>query len=70
MKKWIDETRRKMTWRITRDHARHAFHTGHGLMHLVYFGFVWAEGHGMYAAMGGALLIAGIAGLFVDGGHG
>lgn len=39
---------------------RKSFHTGHGLLHLGYFGAVWQEGHGLYAALGGSLLLFGV----------
>lgn len=37
------------------------FHRYHLSTHLVYFAFVFIEGHGMYATMGGVLLVSGIA---------
>lgn len=45
------------------------FGTVHGLAHLLYFGAVFVEGHGLYALMGGVLLALGLAAvLFQEGG--
>jgi len=39
------------------------YHVGHGTGHLVYFGAVFMEGHGIYATMGGFLLITSLLGI-------
>jgi hypothetical protein len=40
-------------------HVAHskAFHTSHGCAHIAYFLAVIAEGHGIYAAIGGVMVI-------------
>lgn len=43
------------------EHSRvpHALHEGHRYAHLAYCAFVFVEGHGMYATMGGVLFVIG-----------
>ena len=53
--------------RIRCPKARKLFHACHGATHLVYFAAVYVEGHGLYAATGGALLILGVVGIFMGG---
>jgi len=45
--------------------ARPKVHVGHNVAHLLYFGAVFVEGHGLYATMGGVLLIVGAVAMFV-----
>lgn len=35
----------------------HAFHASHGIAHIAYFCSVMAEGHGLYAAAGGVMVV-------------
>lgn len=35
----------------------HAFHTSHSVAHVAYFCAVMAEGHGIYAMIGGVMVI-------------
>lgn len=58
IKRYLDKLR-------TVPRVRKAFHSAHGLTHLAYFGAVWLEGHGIYAATGGALLIMGMFGMMM-----
>jgi hypothetical protein len=44
-------------------------HDGREYAHLLYFAAVFVEGHGMYATMGGALLVLGAAALFFKDGE-
>jgi len=44
-----------------RDTLRHGSHA----IHCSYFGAVWWEAHGLYAAMGGVLLVLGVLNYFV-----
>lgn len=42
--------------------AQRASHTSRNAAHLVYFGAVFVEGHGVYALAGGVLLLIGVVG--------
>ena len=42
-------------------------HKGHSYAHLVYFGAVFVEGHGLYGSMGEILLIFGVLSIFATG---
>lgn len=53
--------------RIRCHKARKVFHACHGATHLCYFAAVYVEGHGFYAATGGALLILGVVGVVIGG---
>lgn len=44
-----------------KDTFRHVAH----ISHVTYFGSVWWEAHGLYASMGGVLLILGVANYFL-----
>jgi hypothetical protein len=35
----------------------HEFHTTHGVAHIAYFVAVMAEGHGLYAIVGGIMVV-------------
>jgi hypothetical protein len=50
-KRPIDKTRLLST-----AHSK-AFHTSHGCAHIAYFVAVLVEGHGMYALIGGVMVI-------------
>lgn len=51
-----------------RHHQPHWLHDGHECAHLAYFAAVFIEGHGVYASMGGVLLILGVFMMFFRGG--
>lgn len=57
--KWHDERVKKIH---PHPRAQKVFHTGHGLLHLIYFAGVAVEGHGIYAMAGGGLFIMGVVG--------
>jgi len=42
-------------------------HDGHRYAHLGYFAAVFVEGHGVYATLGGVLLVIGVLMLFFTG---
>jgi hypothetical protein len=46
-------------WRERLNRISHckAFHTSHGVAHVAYFVAVLAEGHGMYAMIGGVMVV-------------
>ncbi|MGM5019251.1 hypothetical protein [Tardiphaga sp. 367_B4_N1_1] len=43
--------------RLARISHSHSFHTTHGIAHVFYFIAVMAEGHGLYAIIGGAMVV-------------
>lgn len=43
--------------RLARLSHCHTFHTAHGVSHVAYFVAVLAEGHGMYALIGGVMVV-------------
>lgn len=45
---------------------KHSLHEGHNFAHLMYFGAVFIEGHGFYAAMGLVLLVIGVVSWLTD----
>ena len=46
-----------------------ALHKSENVLHILYCGAVWFEGHGIYATMGGMLGVVCIILLIVDTGH-
>lgn len=50
-----------------RDHEVRWLHDGHRYAHLAYFGAVFVEGHGIYATMGGVLLVTGLLMIIITG---
>ncbi len=54
----------RMTIASRREHQPHWLHPGHEYAHLAYFAAVFIEGHGVYASMGGLLLLIGVALIF------
>lgn len=50
-KKLIDKER------LARLSHSHTFHTTHGVAHVFYFIAVMTEGHGLYAIVGGAMVV-------------
>ena len=40
------------------------FHKSRGVAHLVYFAALYLEGHGVYAKVGGLLLVVGVISMF------
>jgi hypothetical protein len=51
VKKLIDKER------LARISHSHGFHTTHGVAHVFYFIAVMTEGHGLYAIIGGAMVV-------------
>lgn len=52
-----------------REYKPHWLHDGHAWAHLAYFGAVFVEGHGIYASMGGILLVIGLLMIFFKAGE-
>lgn len=44
-------------WLNASHRRKEAYHFAHWLGHAVYFAFVWLEGHGTYAVMGGVMVL-------------
>lgn len=59
MKNWLQALRAKLV-----EHA-HVFHASHMAGHCAYFTAVFIEGHGLYAAMAGVMLVLTILGTLI-----
>ncbi|MBW7970993.1 hypothetical protein [Bradyrhizobium sp. BR 10289] len=49
-------------------HVAHSksFHATHGVAHVAYFVTVFAEGHGLYAVIGGVMVVFSLINVIVD----